>query len=98
MERVLTDSFNSMTQDTVHLLSHAEETRTEPGNGELTEIQREAAAASANLIVATVVRLEMEHGEAAALEALRLVLSAVPADQTRQLMIDTMIAAERELH
>ncbi|MBP1850781.1 hypothetical protein [Rhizobium halophytocola] len=51
---------------------------------DLTDEQREQAVATANLVAASMARLNREHGKAAVLEAMRLISSAMESDQWRK--------------
>lgn len=51
---------------------------------ELTEEQKEQATAVANLVAATMARLNREHGKATVLEAMRLISSAMASDAWRR--------------
>lgn len=60
---------------------------------ELTNEQREKAMATANLVAATMVRLEREHGEAAMTEAMRHLCSAMSSDERRKFIALAMHAS-----
>jgi len=57
----------------------------------LTDEQREHAAATANMVAAAMARLDREHGEGAVMEALRLIISALPSDERRQAIIAALM-------
>ena len=59
---------------------------------QLTPEQKEQAAATANLVAAAMARLDREHGEAAVMEALRLIISALPSDERRQAIVKALTA------
>ncbi|SMD07313.1 hypothetical protein [Rhizobium sp. RU36D] len=50
----------------------------------LSEEQQEQAEATANLVASAMVRLRREHGEAAVMEAMRLISTAFATDERRQ--------------
>ena len=50
----------------------------------LTEEQREHAEAAANLVASAMARLHREYGEAAVMEAMRLISTAFASDDRRQ--------------
>ena len=60
----------------------------------LTRRQKERAAATANLVVAAMVRLECEHGTAAVIETLRLILSALPSEEQRREIMQALANME----
>lgn len=57
---------------------------------ELTPEQEEKAAATANLVAAAMARLEREHGERTVMEALRLIISALPSNERRLSIIKAL--------
>jgi predicted protein tyrosine phosphatase len=59
---------------------------------ELSAEQREMAAATANLVVTAMVRLERDCGERAIMEALRLIISALPNNERRVAIMRALAA------
>ncbi|KAA9386533.1 hypothetical protein [Neorhizobium galegae] len=57
----------------------------------LTEEQREQATATANLVAAAMARLHREHGEAAVMEAMRLISSAMTDDARRKSIAQALL-------
>lgn len=57
----------------------------------LTEEQRERAMATANLVAAAMVRLEREYGDAALMEAMRLISSAISSDERRKTIAQALL-------
>lgn len=53
-------------------------------NKDLSEEQLEQAQATANLVAAAMSRLHREYGEAAVMEAMRLISTAFASDERRQ--------------
>ena len=60
----------------------------------LTTEQKEQATATANLVAAALARLDREHGEATVMEALRLIISALPSDDRRKAIIGALMAKD----
>ncbi|CDZ27531.1 hypothetical protein NOJ05_11510 [Neorhizobium galegae] len=58
---------------------------------DLTEEQREQATATANLVAAAMARLHREHGEAAVMEAMRLISSAMTDDARRKSIAQALL-------
>lgn len=61
--------------------------------GSLTEEQRERAEATATTVAAAFTRLELECGEAAVMEAVRLVITASPDAARRERIMRMLLAA-----
>lgn len=57
----------------------------------LTDEQREQATATANLVAAAMARLHREHGEAAVMEAMRLISSAMTDDARRKSIAQALL-------
>ncbi len=57
----------------------------------LTAEQREQATATANLVAAAMARLHREHGEAAVMEAMRLISSAMTDDARRKSIAQALL-------
>jgi hypothetical protein len=57
----------------------------------LTDEQQEQATATANLVAAAMARLQREHGDAAVMEAMRLISSAMTDDARRKSIAQALI-------
>ncbi|WP_105421286.1 hypothetical protein [Neorhizobium sp. T25_27] len=57
----------------------------------LTDEQREQATATANLVAAAMARLHREHGDAAVMEAMRLISSAMTDDARRRSIAQALL-------
>jgi hypothetical protein len=57
----------------------------------LTDEQREQATATANLVAAAMARLQREHGDAAVMEAMRLISSAMSSDERRKSIAQALL-------
>jgi hypothetical protein len=63
---------------------------------ELSAEQKEMAVATANLVVTAMVRLERDCGERAFMEALRLIISALPSNERREAIMRALAAQAKE--